>query len=76
MYPWWVKTSKSGCQKAILARFLFAQGFETMLFIALILMFPSGFQVFALVFGILCWITTAQRIRLSYRYLSEPGRGR
>jgi len=52
------------------------EGFETMLFIALILMFPSGFQVFALVFGILCWITTAQRIRLSYRYLSEPGRGR
>jgi hypothetical protein len=45
------------------------EGFETMLFIVIILLIPSWFQGLGLIFGILCWITTVQRVSMSYRHL-------
>ena len=45
------------------------EGFETMLFIVIILLIPSWFQGLGLIFCILCWITTVQRVSMSYRHL-------
>ena len=38
------------------------EGAETIIFLALILIFPTWFEVFAFLFGSLCWVTTGYRI--------------
>ena len=48
----------------------FIEGSETIIFIIIILSFPSLFSIFALVFGCLCWISTIFRIHAGWRDFS------
>ena len=48
----------------------FIEGSETIIFIIIILSFPSLFFFFALVFGCLCWISTIFRIHAGWRDFS------
>ncbi|MEO0393192.1 MAG: CDP-alcohol phosphatidyltransferase family protein [Pseudomonadota bacterium] len=43
------------------------EGFETIVVLALIMLLPSYFFWIALVFGGLCWVTTAMRIAMAVR---------
>jgi phosphatidylglycerophosphate synthase len=42
------------------------EGTETLLFIAAICLMPSLFNLFGVIFGLMCWLTTYTRIRQSY----------
>ena len=44
-----------------------AEGTETILTFVLICLLPGWFNTIALIFGILCWITTIGRIKMAYR---------
>lgn len=52
--------------------FYFANGFmegaETVVFMSLIFLFPDYFEILCYVFGTLCWITTAARIHMAWRF--------
>jgi phosphatidylglycerophosphate synthase len=45
------------------------EGFETIVTLLLMCLFPGWFWLIASIFGILCWITTLSRIHMSYRLL-------
>ncbi len=47
------------------------EGTETILFFLLALTLPERFPLLALVFGIMCWITTAARVVTAWRLLRE-----
>jgi phosphatidylglycerophosphate synthase len=51
--------------------FFFANGFmegtETVIFMALVCLFPQYFEIFCITYGILCWATTAARIHMAWR---------
>jgi hypothetical protein len=46
------------------------EGGETIIFITIILCFPSLFSIVALSFGCLCWISTIFRIHAGWRDFS------
>ena len=46
------------------------EGTETLLFIAGICLLPSLFNLFGVIFGLMCWLTTYTRIRQSYDTLT------
>lgn len=43
---------------------------ETVLFIIVCCLMPAAFSAFAVIFGVMCWITTVQRLLQAYRVLS------
>ena len=45
----------------------FMEGAETVFFMGLICLFPDAFEWICYGFGILCWITTAARLRMGYQ---------
>ncbi len=49
-----------------------AEGFETMVVLLLLCLFPGWFWLISLTFGIMCWITTASRIVWSFETLRRP----
>lgn len=48
-----------------------AEGTETIVFLVAICLFPGAFATLAVVFGILCWITTAGRVLATARTFSD-----
>ena len=48
-----------------------AEGTETIAFLILICLWPNDFAVFAYIFGVVCWVTTATRIYAGYRTLRD-----
>lgn len=51
-----------------------AEGTETILALALFCLFPRWFPQIALVFGLMCWLTTAGRILSAWSVLRTPTR--
>ncbi len=49
-----------------------AEGTETILFLAAMLLWPAGFPALAWLFGAVCWLTTAGRILVAVRQLRRP----
>ena len=47
------------------------EGTETIILLALILIFPTWFGVFAFLFGSLCWVTTGYRIVSAWRVFGK-----
>jgi phosphatidylglycerophosphate synthase len=47
------------------------EGTETILLILAILVWPDHFSVMAIIFGILCWVTTVTRIYAAYRQFND-----
>ena len=47
------------------------EGTETILLILAILVWPDHFSVMAIIFGILCWVTTGTRIYAAYRQFND-----
>lgn len=47
------------------------EGFETIVALSLMCVFPSWFWLIALVFGSMCWITTATRIAWAWQTLKD-----
>jgi phosphatidylglycerophosphate synthase len=47
------------------------EGTETILLFLAILVWPDYFSVMAIIFGILCWVTTATRIYAAYRQFND-----
>jgi phosphatidylglycerophosphate synthase len=45
------------------------EGTETILLFILLCVFPGYFHLFAMVFGLLCWLTTISRIQFAYLQL-------
>ena len=45
------------------------EGTETILFLALMCLWPAAFPILAWVFGTLCWITTGARVAIGMREL-------
>jgi len=60
---------KKRIQKAFFYMRGFVEGTETILFFVIVCFFPDYFPVFALIFGILCWITVFGRIGYAYYLL-------
>lgn len=52
-----------------------AEGAETIIVMALICLFPIAFPAIALVFGAMCWITTASRITAAVSAFRPDGDG-
>ncbi len=48
------------------------EGTETILFFVLAMLMPARFPLLALLFGAMCWITTAARIATAWRVLRLP----
>ena len=44
---------------------------ETVLFMVACCLYPAGFSAFAVIFGVICWITTVQRMMQAYRMLTK-----
>ncbi len=49
-----------------------AEGTETIIFFLLCLLWPQQFPLFATVFAIICWLTTAGRVATALQMLREP----
>lgn len=49
------------------------EGFETIVALVAICLFPDSFRLIALVFGCMCWITTATRLAWAWATLKESG---
>ena len=49
-----------------------AEGTETIITICLICLLPQHFYLFALLFGMMCWITTLSRITEAYEMFNKP----
>ena len=47
------------------------EGTETILLFLAMLVWPNYFSVMAIIFGILCWVTTGTRIYAAYRQFNE-----
>ena len=47
------------------------EGAETILLFLAILVWPDHFSVMAIIFGILCWVTTGTRIYAAYRQFND-----
>lgn len=51
--------------------FYFANGFmegtETVIFMSLVCLFPQYFEIFCIIYGTLCWVTTLARIHMAFR---------
>ena len=47
------------------------EGTETILLFLAILVWPDHFSVMAIIFGILCWVTTGTRIYAAYRQFND-----
>ncbi|SBS30981.1 Inner membrane protein YnjF [Marinomonas spartinae] len=45
------------------------EGAETIAFLVLICLYPLHFSIFAYIFGLMCWVTTATRLYAGYRTL-------
>ena len=48
------------------------EGTETILFFVLAMLMPARFPLLALLFGAMCWLTTAARIATAWRLLRTP----
>jgi len=48
-----------------------AEGTETILFLAAVLLWPAGFPLLAWVFGAVCWLTTLGRVLIAVRVLKD-----
>lgn len=57
-------------QKSLYFKDGLVEGTETVLFYILACMFPGYFPIFALIFGVLCWLTVFGRIRSAFSSLS------
>ena len=49
------------------------EGTEIIVFMILACFYVEAFSAIAVVFGVLCWLTTISRILFSYRYLKKAG---
>ncbi len=67
-----ITTSIRG-QKSIYYLGGLTEGFETIVALGLMCLIPGAFWLIALVFGIMCWITTGTRIAWAWRTLAERG---
>ena len=47
------------------------EGTETIILLCLMTMMPSHFTILAVIFGVLCWITTAMRIAYAFRMFTS-----
>ena len=47
------------------------EGTETIMVFALMCLWPDWFSMLALIFGVLCWITTATRIAMAWRDFAD-----
>ncbi|MGB0583999.1 MAG: CDP-alcohol phosphatidyltransferase family protein, partial [Candidatus Puniceispirillaceae bacterium] len=47
------------------------EGTETILLFIAMLVWPDYFSVMAIIFGILCWVTTCTRIYAAYRQFND-----
>ena len=47
------------------------EGFETILFMIVICLFPGWFVETAIFFGVLCWLTTLGRFTIAIQNLSD-----
>lgn len=63
-----ITTSLRG-QKSIYYLGGLTEGFETIVALVLICLFPDAFWLIATVFGMMCWVTTATRIAWAHRTL-------
>lgn len=48
-----------------------AEGTETILFLAAVLLWPAGFPLLAWLFGVMCWLTTLGRVLIAVRILKD-----
>lgn len=69
-----ITTSVRG-QKSIYYLGGLAEGFETIVALVLMCLFPNAFWLIATGFGIMCWITTATRVAWAYQTLPATERG-
>ncbi|MFZ8992766.1 MAG: CDP-alcohol phosphatidyltransferase family protein, partial [Candidatus Puniceispirillaceae bacterium] len=47
------------------------EGAETVLLLLAMLIWPDYFSIMALLFGLLCWVTTGTRIYAAYRQFND-----
>jgi len=61
--------SKEKGEKSFYYSLGLVEGTETVLFYILVCLFPGQFPIFALIFGIMCWLTVFGRIRSAFSVL-------